>query len=118
MLDSEAAALALDGSHVFWLRDSGLLRIDKIGGSVELVREDVCDFNLHEGSVVFIGCQENGILWRLRLQDRKLTALATNLTAARFPVADSRAVHWVTVGSDIHPMSSTVGCCAIWASDL
>jgi hypothetical protein len=121
VLESEATALAVDGSHVFWVGDRVLSWIEKTsGGGSEQLHGDVCsfDFALHEGSVVFTWCGFEGMVWRLRLQDRKLTALATGLMSPMFPVADSRAVHWVTVGQDIHPMSSIVGCCAIWASDL
>jgi hypothetical protein len=120
VLESEATALAMDGSHVFWVGDRVLSRIEKTGGGGEQLHGDVCnfDFALHEGSVIFTWCGFEGMVWRLRLQDRKLTALATGLMTPMFPVADSRAVFWVTVGQSVHPMSSIVGCCVIWASDL
>jgi len=114
-LDDPARELAVTASHVFWSDGSAAFRIPKIGGAVEKIQEQACDLAIRDDALFFVTCGAPGSVWRLGLSDRKLSALATSLTSPRHVVADERAIHWITTGTDINPKSSDlVGCCALW----
>jgi hypothetical protein len=106
--------LVVTAAHVFWSDGRALFRIAKSGGVVETVQDAACDLAIHRDTLFFTQCGAPGSVWRLHLTDGKLSALATSLTAPRHIVADERASYWITIGTDVHPMSDTVGCCALW----
>lgn len=116
-LDGDPAnQLVVTAAHVFWSDGRGLFRIAKSGGVVETVQDTACDLAIHGDTLFFTQCSAPGSVWRLRLTDGKLSALATSLTAPRYIVADERASYWITIGTQVHPMSDTAGCCAIWTT--